>query len=138
MHSRYFMPLPEVYAKVLTVYKRNPFTLTLILLIIMAVMVYFCEPLMACQAQGKSDTGASDTGDSQSAGATGGNASIDAGAGSSDVGNSAQSSKGGESSQHGVAQMDNGGHEGNGGESVPLIDCSNPWADGLWPCRRGK
>ena len=120
-------------------YRHNPHYLLLIILVIMAVSVYYCEPLMACQAQGKSDTGASDTGDSQSAGATGGNASTDAGAGSSDVGNSSHSSISGDVSQQGVAQMDNGGHEGNGGESWPLIDfdsvCDNPYWHGFIGCQ---
>ena len=93
-------------------YKHKPHYLLFILLFLMAVMVYFCEPLMACE-QGRSQN--------DSAG----------------VADSSQSSKSEPESQQAtssVAQTDIS-HDGNGGESVPLIDCRNPVFYGLVPCR---
>jgi len=111
------------------VYKNKPFTLTLILLIVMAVLVYFCEPLLTSKAFG------CESGQSKSDAASNGAGSQNA---ASSVGNSTQSSTSGDVSQHGVAQMDNGGHEGNGGESVPLLTpgiCDNPYWFGFILCR---
>jgi hypothetical protein len=94
-------------------------TLVIVLLAIMAFIVYYCEPLMACESQGQSDTGASDTGNSQSADAAEGNASSQAGA----VGRSA-----GVDNSRSVDQVDNSGNGGNGPQvGNSWVDCDNPF-----------
>jgi hypothetical protein len=114
------------------VYRNRPFTLLIIFLILMAVMVYFCEPLMASSfdlghliACKSSDQG--------------GQSSANSGQGVSDAGNSEAGIGGRSASVGGMESQNDTSSEGNGGDpQTPLIDCDNPfWWDFL-PCRRGK
>ena len=105
-------------------YKRNPFILVIILAYLMALTVYLCEPLMACEQSGSQNASA-DVSNSTPSSTNEEN---------SQQGLGSQNERSSVASNGGVAQADNRWHEGNGGESAPLIDCSDPFWWGMVPC----